>query len=81
MAAAALVEVKKTGGWKSHRSGMKFDVFGNMVGNVFSEYIFPNIFPNIFPTIFPTIFPNTSNTLEHKRKRGLALRKSEITFS
>ena len=77
MAAAALVEVKKTGGWKSHRSGMKFDVFGNMVGNVFSE----NIFPNIFPTIFPTIFPNTSNTLEHKRKRGLALHKSEITFS
>ena len=73
MAAAALVEVKKTGGWKSHRSGMKFDVFGNMVGNVFSE--------NIFPNIFPTIFPNTSNTLEHKRKRGLALRKSEITFS
>jgi hypothetical protein len=43
VAAAALVEVKKTGGWKSHRSGMKFDVFGNMVGNVFSENIFPNI--------------------------------------
>ena len=68
---------QETGGWKSHWSGRKFDVFGNMFGNVFSE----NIFPNIFPTIFPTIFPNTSNTLEHKRKRGLALRKSEITFS
>ena len=65
-------------GWKSY-----IGVVGsiNVFGNVFSENIFPTTFPNTSNTSKHNISKHISKHIEHMRKRVLALRKSEITFS